>query len=160
MNPYFLMGSFVAVMAAATAGYFKGYSAGESFIQQQWDNQMRQLAEDRAKEIELTREKEQNMQQAAENIRQEKDREIQEISARAATLSNSLRNRPERPERSSDKGAVSSSTPACSGASGAELARRDGEFLAGYSADAAKLSKALEVCEAQYAKVREELSRR
>ena len=157
MNPYFLMGSFVAVMAAGTAGYFKGFSAGEAFIQQQWDNQMRQLAEDRAKELELTREKEQNMQQAAENIRQEKEREIQEISARATALSNSLRNRPERPERPSDKGAVSNPTPACSGASGAELARRDGEFLAGYSADAAKLAKALELCTAQYETVRAEL---
>lgn len=160
MNPWLILGAVLAIGAAAGASFFAGAESGRAEVQQKWDNQMRQLAEDRAKELELTREKEQNMQQAAENIRREKEREIQEISARATALSNSLRNRPERPERSSDKGTVPSTTPTCSGASGAELARRDGEFLAGYSADAAKLSKALEVCEAQYAKVREELSRR
>jgi hypothetical protein len=154
MNPWLILGAVLAIGAAAGASFFAGAESGRAEVQQKWDNQMRQLAEERAKEIELTREKEQNMQESAETIRKEKDREIQQINARATALANSLRDRPERP---SDKGAVSGTTPACSGASGAELARRDGEFLAGYSADAAKLAKALELCTAQYETVRAEL---
>jgi len=37
------------------------------------------------------------------------------------------------------------------------LARRDGEFLAGYSTDAAKLAKALDYCEQQYEVVKKKL---
>jgi len=154
MNPWLILGAVLAIGAAAGASFFAGEESGRAEVQQKWDNQMRQLAEERAKEIELTREKEQNMQLAAENIRKEKEREIRDISARNSALVNSLRDRPERP---SDKGTVSGTTPTCSGASGAELARRDGEFLAGYSADAAKLAKALELCTAQYETVRAEL---
>jgi hypothetical protein len=154
MNPWLILGAVLAIGAAAGASFFAGEESGRAEVQQKWDNQMRQLAEERAKEIELAREKEQNMQESAETIRKEKEREIRDISARNSALVNSLR---DRPERSSNKGAVPSTTPTCSGASGAELARRDGEFLAGYSADAAKLAKALELCTAQYETVRAEL---
>lgn len=96
------------------------------------------------------REAEQAMQASADQLRQEKDREIREVTARAAALSNSLRNRPERPQT----GSVPSTADTCAGASGAQLARGDGEFLAGYAADAARLAVALDQCVKQYESVR------
>jgi hypothetical protein len=158
MNPYKLLAMVVALVAVASASYYKGYNAGQGFVQQQWDEQMRKLAEDRTREIELARKKEQVMQNEAEHIRLEKDREIQKINSRLASLSSSLRNRPERPERPSNPSPVSGAAPACVAASGAELARRDGEFLAGYGASAAKLQADYDQCVRQYNQVRQMLA--
>ncbi len=93
------------------------------------------------------------LQQGADNLRMEKEREIKNINARATALANSLRERPDRP--TTESGAVSGSACACSGASGAQLARGDGEFLARYSADAARLSIELDKCVKQYEAVRQ-----
>jgi hypothetical protein len=100
------------------------------------------------------REKEQQLQAGADQIRKDKEREIREITARNTALVNSLRNRPERPKG----GQVSDPARACSGASGAELARGDGEFLAGYGSDAARLAAALDSCIKQYESARKALS--
>jgi hypothetical protein len=99
----------------------------------------------------LAREKEQALQQGANNLREEKDREIRNINARSIALANSLRNRPERPAEGST---VSSTASACSAATGAQLAKGDAEFLAGYSADAASLKAALDQCVKQYESLR------
>lgn len=74
--------------------------------------------------------------------------EVARITRNHAAVVDSLRKRPERVAAPSSK--VPSTTPACAGTTGAELARGDAEFLAGYSADAAKLEAALNQCEAAY----------
>lgn len=154
MNPWVILGFVLAIGAAAGGGYYKGNSAGRAEVQQAWDKEKAEQYAAYAKGQEEARKREQEMQQAADRLRREKDAEIRDINARTIALSNSLRDRQERP---ASNNSVSGAPRSCAGASGAELAKGDGEFLAGYSADAAKLAKALELCTAQYEAVRAEL---
>lgn len=150
MNPYFLLGAVLAVGIAGGVGYWKGDEAGQAKIQQLWDQDKARLAEEYAKNLAEQREKEREAQSVADKTREQKDREIREANARNTALLNSLRDRPER----SKDGGVSQSAGACSAATGAQLARGDGEFLAGYSADAARLQKELDHCVSQYNQIK------
>lgn len=152
MNPITTAAAAVLIAAAAgLAGYGKGYFAGKSDVQQAWDKEKAIQMAEYAKAQEEARKKEQQFQASAETIRKEKEREIREITARNTALVNSLQQRSDRPKA----GEVSGSTRTCSGASGAELARGDSVFLAGYSADAARLQTAYEQCVKQYNQIRE-----
>jgi hypothetical protein len=151
MNPYFIAGSVLAVVFAYGAGHWQGDDAGQAKVQAKWDKEKAKQMAEYAENMRLAREKEQALQQGADHLREEKDREIRNINARATALANSLRNRPERPAEGS---AVSGTAGACSGATGAQLARSDGEFLAGYAADAARLKAALDQCVKQYETLR------
>jgi len=151
MNPYFIAGSVLAVMFAYGAGHWQGDDAGQAKVQAQWDKEKAKQMAEYAENMRIAREKEQALQQGADNLRQEKDREIRNINARSIALANSLRNRPERPAEGSP---VSSTASACSAATGAQLARGDGEFLTGYAADAARLKAALDQCVKQYETLR------
>ena len=152
MNPWVILGFVLAVGAAAGGGYYKGNSAGKAEVQAEWAKEKAEQYAEYAKGQEAARAREQEMQQAADKLRREKDAQIREINARATALTNSLRDRPERPSKD---GAVSDTARSCAGASGAELAKGDGEFLAGYSADAARLQAALDQCVKQYNAVRQ-----
>lgn len=151
INPWVILGFVLALIAAFGGGYYQGNESGQASVQQKWDKENARLQAEYAENQRIAREKEQALQSSADKLRQEKDREIRNISARATALSNSLRDRAERPAQS---GAVSGSACACAGATGAQLARGDGEFLAGYGADAARLQAALNQCVAQYEEVR------
>jgi hypothetical protein len=152
MNPWMILGFVLAIGAAAGGGYYKGNSAGRAEIQQAWDKEKAEQYAAYAKGQEEARQREQEMQQAADKLRKEKDAQIRDINARATALTNSLRDRQERPSKD---GSMSGTARSCSGASGAELAKGDGEFLAGYSADAARLQAALDQCVKQYNAVRQ-----
>ena len=152
MNPYFLAGSLAAIVLAYGAGRWQGDEAGQAKVNAQWDKERAEQMAAFAEAQRQAREKEQALQAGAENLRQEKEREIRNINARATALANSLRERADRP--TSEGGAVSSTASACRGASGAQLARGDGEFLAGYSADAARLAASLDQCIKQYEMLR------
>ena len=147
MNPYFIAGSVLAVVFAYGAGHWQGDDAGQAKVQAQWDREKAKQMAEYAENMRLAREKEQALQQGANNLREEKDRELKKVADTNRILLGSLRNRPERPAEGS---AVSSTASACSGASGAQLAKGDAEFLAGYSADAASLKAALDQCVKQY----------
>jgi hypothetical protein len=84
-----------------------------------------------------------NKLQEAQNAKTETDRR------RIAALAGELRNRPERPAAMP---AAAGPTQNCSGAG---LYRPDGEFLAWYATEAARVASALERCEAQYNQVRD-----
>jgi hypothetical protein len=152
MNPWVILGFVLAVGAAAGGGYYKGNSAGKSEVQAEWAKEKAEQYAAYAKGQEEARQREQEMQQAADKLRREKDAEIRNINARATALTNSLRDRSERP---AENGAASGTARSCAGASGAELAKGDGEFLAGYAADAARLQAALDQCVKQYNAVRQ-----
>ena len=152
MNPWIILGFVLAIGAAAGGGYYKGNSAGRTAVEQAWDKEKAEQFAAYAKGQEEARLREQEMQSAADKLRREKDAQIRDINARATALANSLRDRPERPSKD---GPMSGTTRSCAGASGAELARRDGEFLAGYSADAARLQAALDQCVKQYNAIRQ-----
>jgi hypothetical protein len=152
MNPYFIAGSVLAVVFAYGAGHWQGDDAGQAKVQAKWDKEKAKQMAEYAENMRLAREKEQALQQGADHLREEKDREIRNINARATALANSLRDRPDRP--TTESSAVSGTAGACSGATGAQLARSDGEFLAGYAADAARLKAALDQCVKQYETLR------
>jgi alkanesulfonate monooxygenase SsuD/methylene tetrahydromethanopterin reductase-like flavin-dependent oxidoreductase (luciferase family) len=152
MNPWMILGFVLAIGAAAGGGYYQGNTAGRAVIQQAWDKEKAEQYAAYAKGQEEARQREQEMQQAADKLRREKDAQIRDINARATALTNSLRDRQERPAKD---GSMSGAARSCAGASGAELAKGDGEFLAGYSADAARLQAALDQCVKQYNAVRQ-----
>jgi alkanesulfonate monooxygenase SsuD/methylene tetrahydromethanopterin reductase-like flavin-dependent oxidoreductase (luciferase family) len=151
MNPYFLLGSLVAVIAAAGAGYFQGSEHGKSSVQAMWDKEKAAQYAEYAKAQEEARKKEQELQANADQLRQEKDREIKNLNARATALTNSLQHRP---TRTSEAGSVSDTSKSCSGASGKELARGDAEFLVWYATEAARLQADLNQCIRQYEALR------
>ena len=97
------------------------------------------------------RAKEQELQANADAIRQEKDREIRNLNARTVALTNSLRDRSERPTTKTST--VSSPTEVRStatGCTGKELYRPDGEFLAREAARGDELRILLKQCREQY----------
>jgi len=151
MNPYFIAGSVLAVVFAYGAGHWQGDDAGQAKVQAKWDKEKAKQMAEYAENMRLAREKEQALQQGANNLREEKDRELKKVADTNRILLGSLRNRPERPAEGS---AVSSAASACSAATGAQLAKGDAEFLAGYSADAASLKAALDQCVKQYESLR------
>ena len=151
MNPYFIAGSVLAVVFAYGAGHWQGDDAGQAKFQAQWDREKAKQMAEYAENMRLAREKEQALQQGANNLREEKDRELKKVADTNRILLGSLRNRPERPAEGS---AMSSTAATCSAATGAQLAKGDAEFLAGYSADAASLKAALDQCVKQYESLR------
>ena len=151
MNPYFLLGSLVAVIAAAGAGYFQGSDHGQAKVQNLWDKEKAAQYAEYAKAQEEARKKEQELQANADQLRQEKDREIRNLNARATALNNSLQHRP---TRTSEAGSLPNSSKSCSGASGKELARGDAEFLVWYATEAARIQADLNQCIRQYEALR------
>jgi hypothetical protein len=148
MNPWVILGFVLAIGAAAGGGYYKGNSAGRAEVQQAWDKEKAEQYAAYAKGQEEARQREQEMQQAADKLRREKDAEIKNINARATALTNSLRDRQERPAKD---GAVSGTSGARSAAcSGKELYREDGEFLVRIAREADELRASLDQCVKQY----------
>jgi hypothetical protein len=155
MNPWLIVGFVLAISGASLGGYYKGNSTGMAKVQQQWDNDKAVQYEAYAQAQEAARVKEQSLQAQADRLREEKDNEIRNLNARAAALTNSLRDRPSR------TATIASTVPSSTGLScpaltctGAELSREDGEFLAGEASRADELRAALKQCYKQYESVR------
>jgi flagellar motor protein MotB len=154
MNPYFLLGSLVAVIAAAGAGYFQGSQHGQAKVQNLWDKEKAAQYAEYAKAQEEARKKEQELQANADQLRQEKDREIRNLNARATALTNSLQ---QRPSSTSQAGSVSGSSgigSSIAGCSGKNLFREDAESLVQIAIEADTLRLALKQCYAQYDSIR------
>lgn len=155
MNPWVILGFVVAIISAAGAGYYQGNEAGQAKIQQAWDKERAAQEAEYAAAQAAAREKEQALQANADQLRQEKDREIRNLNARATALANSMRDRQDRPTAQS--GAVSDTTPAgpiATGCTGEKLYRPDGEFLAREAARADELRILLKQCRDQYEAIR------
>ena len=151
MNPWFISGSLIAIILAAGAGYFQGSEHGKASVQAMWDKEKAAQYAEYAKAQEEARKKEQELQANADKLRQEKDREIRDLNARATALNNSLQHRP---TRTSEAGSLPNSSKSCSGASGKELARGDAEFLVWYATEAARIQADLNQCIRQYEALR------
>lgn len=155
MNPWLIVGFVLAVSGAFSAGYWRGDSAGQATVQQQWDQERVKQATEYAAAQAAAREKEQELQRSADLLRKEKDREIRDLSARASALTNSLRDRQARAAtQSSDVPGAASAGSAASSCTGAGLSREDAQFLAGEAARADELRVALKQCIAQYQAVK------
>jgi len=156
MNPWLILGFVLAVAAAGGAGLYQGHELGVSEVQQKWDKERAaQLAEHAAAQA-AAREKEQELQASADLLRKDKDREIRDLNARTAALTNSLRDRPSRPTaETSTVSSTASAGCAPSSCTGAGLSREDAQFLAGEAARADELRASLKQCHAQYQAIRQ-----
>lgn len=155
MNPWVILGFVVAIIGAAGAGYYQGNEAGQAKVQQAWDKERAAQEAEYAAAQTAAREKEQALQANADQLRQEKDREIRNLNARATALANSLRNRPERPTaESSAVPSAANAGPASAGCTGEKLYRTDGEFLAREAARGDELRILLKQCRDQYETLR------
>lgn len=155
MNPWLILGFVLAVAAAGGAGLYQGHELGMAEVQQKWDKERAAQEAEYAAAQAAAREKEQALQAGADQLRQEKDREIRNLNARATALSNSLRDRSERP--TAEASAVPSTTsngPVATGCTGKELYRPDGEFLAREAARGDELRILLKQCRDQYEALR------
>jgi hypothetical protein len=149
MNPWMILGAVLAIGAAAVGGDHTGRDSGMAEVQQAWDKEKTAQYEQYAKAMEESVEIQQQLQMGADKLRQEKDREIRDITARNTALANSLRDRQSRP--TTPAGAVSNSSGAGQSAcTGKQLYREDGEFLVGVAREADELRAALKQCYAQY----------
>jgi len=130
MNPWLILAFVLAVGAAAGGGYYQGNQAGQAEIQQQWDKEKAAQYAQYAKAMEESVEKQQQLQMGADKLRQEKEREIRDITARNTALANSLRDRQSRttPNTSTVPNTANVGPSACTGKSFTE---RMASFLSG-----------------------------
>ena len=148
MNPWLILAAALAIGSAAGTGYYKGREAGQAKVQAAWDAERLQQQEAHNKALRESIEKQQALQLGADQLRQEKDREIRDITARNTALANSLRDRQSRPAQTSTvPSATSVGQNSCTGK---ELYREDGEFLVRLSREADELAAALNQCYKQY----------
>jgi len=98
----------------------------------------------KAEEVANARLKEHQLQDATDQIRKDKDAQINAINNQLANVLIELRNRPSRNNKVSVNG---------QGGTGATLYAEDGQFLIGEAARADKLRTALQSCYAQYDEV-------
>jgi hypothetical protein len=152
MNPYFIAGSVLAVVFAYGAGHWQGDDAGQAKVQAKWDKEKAKQMAEYAENMRLAREKEQALQQGANNLREEKDRELKKVADTNRILLGSLRNRPERAAEGSPVSSTASAGQ--SGCTGKELYREDGAILVGIAREADELRIALKQCYAQYETLR------
>ena len=148
MNPWLILGAVLAVGAAAVGGYHTGKDSGMAEVQQAWDKEKTAQYAQYAKAMEESVEIQQQLQMGADKLRQEKDREIRDITARNTALANSLQQRQTRP---TETGSLSSSSGARqSGCTARELFREDAEVAVRFAREADELRTALTQCYAQY----------
>jgi hypothetical protein len=120
-------------------------------VQQEWDKERAAQEAAYAQAQAEARTKEQELQANADAIRQEKDREIRNLNARTTALTNSLRDRSERPTtEASTLPSTTTNGSTATGCTGKELYRADGEFLAREAARADELRFLLKQCRDQY----------
>ena len=151
MNPWFISASLIAIIVAAAGGYFQGSEHGQAKIQALWDKEKAAQYAEYAKGQEAARAKEQELQANADRLRQEKDREIRDLNARATALSNSLQQRPSSSQASSLSG---SSGAGQSGCTPRQLYRESAEDFVKVAIEADSLRLALKQCYAQYDSLR------
>jgi hypothetical protein len=120
-------------------------------VNQEWDKERAAQEAAYAQAQAEARTKEQELQANADAIRQEKDREIRNLNARTTALTNSLRDRSERPTtETSTLPSTTTNGSTATGCTGKELYRPDGEFLAREAARADELRFLLKQCRDQY----------
>ena len=152
MNPWFISGSLIAIILAAGAGYFQGSEHGQAKVQNLWDKEKAAQYAEYAKAQEEARKKEQELQANADQLRQEKDREIRNLNARATALNNSLQQRPSISTQSSTvSGSTSSGQGGCTPR---QLYRESAEDFVKVALEADNLRLALKQCYAQYDSIR------
>lgn len=148
--PY--VAGFVLLLALAGYVYREGYEAGAQKVQAAWDRDVAVRAQATTELLMQTKKMQDALHAQIEATQTKARHEVRRIRTEHAALVTSLRDRPE--ARAGDSG-VPETASAGVGCTGAQLSRRDGEFLAGFSADAARTQAALQQCVDAYNQVRE-----
>ena len=134
--------------------YSSGYTNGSAMIQIRFDQYIL-VHQEAAMEAKITAEaRERVLTSEIVRIERVAKNEKSGIIGRYESALAELRERPERPDPRGNIG-VSETATSPTGCSGAGLAKGDAEFLAGYSADAAKLKSALQQCLSVYSSTRD-----
>ena len=148
---YTALAVIIAAGVAGAYGYMRGEESGRLQVQSKWDAERAELEAIHARDQQSAREREKLMQQTADRLRQEKDRETRDLNSRVTALNNSLR---DRPSRTANPVSPVSSTPSAGSdpgwCVGSRLYREHAEAFAGESAIAAEIQSELRTCRKQY----------
>jgi hypothetical protein len=125
-----------------------GFGSGHRWASSEFTEYKLEQAEDYISRIDQARETELALKKSADELRKRKDEEIAIANRRLDDALTGLRNRPSRVDR------LPSDPPITTGATGAELSREDGTFLAREAARADRLQSALKECYSRYEEIR------
>lgn len=136
--------AFAVVFSVAT--FAVGYDYGRRTTKLAWEEECAVIAQKALAAVQQAREKEAKLVLEMEAQRREYEKKVRSISSRLDSILAGVRERPDR----SDGTAVPKTTTANCVCTGAQLARRDAEFLARYAADAERLAEAYNTCRTAY----------
>lgn len=141
----------IAIAATSVAIFLSGWFINGWRWEAKYVALEKSYAEAMVKAQQEARRKEIALEMQADKIRMEQADEKRRLINQYQSITNGLRNRPV--NRSTEPAPASTGT----GATGAQLAFRDSEFLARYAADAAQLQLAYDECRAKYEAARKAL---
>lgn len=134
-----------------SVGYVKGRMNGMDSVQVAWDKERAQMLVEQALRQADARQKEAELQDRADKIREEKSREIADLNRRHAAALERMRNRPDRPAPAA--GGMSTAAGHRDGAGGctpSELYRPDAELALEIARRADSVRVQLAACQAAY----------
>ena len=138
----------------AVWSHWYAYESGRSKVSADWAREKAVTQQAYIQEMERRNQKERGLQTQITQLQKDHQDENRAVSARYERIIAGLRKRPEARAPSG----VPEGAAADVGCTGAGLARSDGEFLAGFAADAARLQTALNTCLGAYNQVRRQLN--
>lgn len=136
----------LAAVVFSVAAFAVGYDYGRRTTKLAWEEERAVLAQEALAAVQQAREKEAKLVLEMEAQRREYEKKVRSISSRLDSILAGVRERPDR----SDSTTMSKTTTTNCVCTGAQLARRDAEFLARYAADAERLAKAYNTCKEIY----------
>ena len=148
----------ILLAGSAWYGYSNGRASGMSQIQTLWDAERAQQIADQAEQEMKARQKEQALQTLIDRQRKAHQNEVNRIVREYAVLTDSLRNRPDRPSDAGMPQSPDAGTGHSTGCTGAQLYLDDSEFLAREAHRADQLRVALQACTSAYDQVRREIN--
>ena len=135
----------VIVASLCVTAFLIGHTHGEQDVQAKWDK-------DKADKDTAQRAKEAELQVSMDKLQKDKNRETAKLQRTVATLTLSLRNRPERPAVP----ASASTGDGATGCTGSGLYKTDSEFLVRLAQRADTIRLALIQCQTAYEKAQQQ----
>lgn len=145
--------SWLAALAAvvfSVATFAVGYDYGRRTTKLAWEEERAVIARKALAAVQQAREREAKLVIEMEAQRREYEKKVRNISSQLDSILAGVRKRSDR----SDSTTVSEITTTNCVCTGAQLARRDAEFLARYAADAERLAEAYNMCRTMYESAR------
>jgi hypothetical protein len=153
-----LIATFTLLVGCAVYAYNSVRQSGMQEVQTLWDLEKLAVAQAQAEQEMKARQKEQALQALIDKQRKEHRNEVNRIVREYAVLTDSLRNRPERPSDAGLPESPDARTEHPTGCTGAQLYRGDSEFLAREAHRADQLRIALQACTSAYDQVRRQVN--